>query len=274
MVKRRNPEETVLDNDITQLSRSLAKGLDILQCYEPGETFLGNKDICERVGLPKQTVSRLTRTLVALGYLSYSESLCKYKLGSGVLALAYPLLAGMNFKHIVRPFMDDFANAVGGSVSMGQRFRQQIMFVESSTVRGTANAAAEVGSLVPIHLSAIGKAYLGSVAITERVRIVAELGLDNDGQTALHKQISQVASDLATQGFCVSSAVFAKPHAPAYNLARIAAAVPLCRPIDGEHFVINCGFPRYSKTPEQMAQDIGPRLVNMVRNLESALGLR
>ncbi len=273
MVKRRTPAEPARDTDITQLSRSLAKGLDILQCYEPGETFLGNKDICERVGLPKQTVSRLTRTLVALGYLGYSESLCKYKLGSGVLALAYPLLAGMNFKHVVRPLMEDFANEVGGSVSMGLRFRQQIMLVESSTVRGTANYAVEVGSLIPIHISAIGKAYLASVAITERVRIVGDLGLDADAQKALHQEISHVATELATKGFCNSSAVFAKARSSAYTSARIAAAVPLCRPIDGEHFVINCGFPQYSKTHEQIDQDIGPRLVNMVRNLENALGL-
>ena len=143
---------SVHDAGALPLARSLAKGLDILHCFRPGETFLGNKEICERVGLPKQTVSRLTLTLVVLGYLSYAESLCKYKLGSGVLALAYPLLTSMSFRHVVRPFMADLANEMGGSVSMGLRFRNRMMFVESCTVRGTRSACADTertGRAVP-----------------------------------------------------------------------------------------------------------------------------
>lgn len=248
------------------LAGSLTRGLEILGCFRPGDTFLGNKEICERVGLPKQTVSRLTLTLVRLGYLTYSPSLCKYRLGGGVLALAYPLLTSMSVRRIVRPFMEDLANEVGGSVSVGQRFQNRMMFIDSCTVRGTANHAAEIGSLIPMHMTAMGKAYLASAPVVERVDIVASLGLEEGALKELNADIQRSARDIALKGFCTSEGQF--------KTVRIAAAVPLCQPIDGELFVINCGFARYAMTPERIDQEIGPRLVNLVRTVEGVLGLR
>ena len=43
---------------------ALARGLDLLRAFKPGETELTNTDLALRTGLPKPTVSRLTRALV------------------------------------------------------------------------------------------------------------------------------------------------------------------------------------------------------------------
>lgn len=268
MVRKRSEQAVgeAVGGDAPEFARSLAKGLKILACFRPGDTFLGNKEICERVGLPKQTVSRLTLTLVQLGYLTYSESLCKYRLGGGILALAYPLLTSMSMRRVIRPFMEDLANEVGGSVSVGQRFKNRMMFIDSCTVRGTANHAAEIGSLIPMHSTAMGKAYLASIPVVERVGIVSTLNLPENRLKALNAEIQGAANDIALKGFCVSEGIFAT--------ARIAAAVPLCQPMDGELFVVNCGFPRYSMTPERIDREIGPRLLNLVRTVEGVLGLR
>ena len=49
---------------------SLARGLAVLRCFAPADRELGNREIAIRTGLPPATVSRLTFTLTALGYLS------------------------------------------------------------------------------------------------------------------------------------------------------------------------------------------------------------
>ena len=46
-----------------QFVTALARGLEILRCFQAGDPALGNQDIAERTGLPKPTVSRLTHTL-------------------------------------------------------------------------------------------------------------------------------------------------------------------------------------------------------------------
>ena len=74
---------------------ALARGLDILRAYRPGETELTNTDFAERTGLPKPTVSRLTYTLCQLDYLAADPRSGGYRLGAGVLQLGFGVLAGM-----------------------------------------------------------------------------------------------------------------------------------------------------------------------------------
>ena len=81
-----------------QFVNALARGLEILRCFRPGEVYLANTELSKRTGLPKPTISRLTHTLTTLGYLDFSAELGKYQLGSGVLALGYSLLSGMDIR--------------------------------------------------------------------------------------------------------------------------------------------------------------------------------
>ena len=72
---------------------ALARGLELLRAFRPGDTLLGNQEFVRRTGFPKATVSRLAGTLVSLGYLRYDEALGKYGLDAGVLALGFAYLA-------------------------------------------------------------------------------------------------------------------------------------------------------------------------------------
>jgi DNA-binding IclR family transcriptional regulator len=87
-----NPHDLTADR---QFSMNLARGMEVLRAFTAVDPVLGNREISDRTGLPKPTVSRLTYTLTLLGYLSRVEGLQKYRLGSGVLSLGYPLLANM-----------------------------------------------------------------------------------------------------------------------------------------------------------------------------------
>ena len=77
-----------------QFATTLAHGLAILGCFANGSPVLGNKDIAEQLGMSRPTVSRLTFTLVGLGYLRRDGRTGKYSLGPAVLSLGYPLLVG------------------------------------------------------------------------------------------------------------------------------------------------------------------------------------
>ncbi|MDN7542481.1 BON domain-containing protein [Burkholderia cenocepacia] len=96
---------------------ALARGLDLLRAFRPGETMLGNRDFAERTGLPKATVNRLAYTLTVLGYLRYDETLGKYALDAGVLSLGYAVR-----KAITKAGGIDVANIVvrskGGAISL------------------------------------------------------------------------------------------------------------------------------------------------------------
>src|SRR6476469_4917181 len=86
-----------------QFVNALARGLEVLRCFRPGEQFLTNAELARRCGIPKPTISRLTYTLTKLGYLNYSEHLAKYQLGAGVLALGYRMLTNFDVRQMARP---------------------------------------------------------------------------------------------------------------------------------------------------------------------------
>src|SRR5690606_2344735 len=50
-----------------QFSMNLARGLEVLRAFSASSPLLGNREIADRTGLPKPTVSRLTYTLTLLG---------------------------------------------------------------------------------------------------------------------------------------------------------------------------------------------------------------
>src|ERR1700758_1521729 len=100
---------------------ALARGLDLLRAFRPGETLLGNRDFVERTGLPKATVNRLAYTLTTLGYLRFDEPAGKYALDTGVLSLGFTLLAGSDTLELARPHMRSLAREIGAAASLGGR---------------------------------------------------------------------------------------------------------------------------------------------------------
>lgn len=66
---------------------ALARGLELLSCFEPSRAVLNNGKLSRLTGLPPSSVSRLTHTLIKLGYLDYDASLGAYRLGFRVLSM-------------------------------------------------------------------------------------------------------------------------------------------------------------------------------------------
>ena len=78
----------------TVSNRSLERGLELLRAFGPGAALLGNGDLVERTGLPKATISRLTRTLAVAGYLEHDAGRKAYRLGVPLLSLAQAMRGG------------------------------------------------------------------------------------------------------------------------------------------------------------------------------------
>ena len=71
---------------------ALARGLALLRCFHPRDRWLPHQELVRRTGLPTATVSRLTFTLVSLGYLRHRVEAGEYALSPAVLALGFRAL--------------------------------------------------------------------------------------------------------------------------------------------------------------------------------------
>jgi len=248
-----------------QFATTLARGLEVLRCFTPPEPMLGNKEISVRTGLPKPTVSRLTYTLTKLGYLRHNLRLGKYQLGSAVLSIGYPLLASMSIRQIARPFMKELADYANGSVNMGIRDRLNMVYVEACR-SGNVSTLPDIGTAVPIAQSVIGRAFLYACTPPEREAVLNQMKVKEPEMLRKYRQqIDKSLEDIRARSFCVSSGDLRREvH---------AVGVPMRRNVDGEIVTFNCGVPVFQLKKGQLEEDLGPRLVAMVRNIEAALGM-
>lgn len=244
-----------------QFATTLARGMELLMCFTPDRFQLANKELCQMLNLPKGTVSRLTYTLCKLGYLYQTPGSGLYALGSAVVPASYPLLANIGLRQLARPAMDELADYVGGSVSMGIRDRLNVVFVETSRSRhALSGKLADIGLSYPIAASAIGRAYLAACTPAERLALLNEIRVKSpEDWERYEKQIDAALQDFERFGFCVTYGEL-RPEI-------VAVGVPVPGLHHGRRLVFNCAIHKFRVTREQLYAEVGPRLLSMVRGL-------
>jgi DNA-binding IclR family transcriptional regulator len=251
--------------DHPSFASTLANGLAILGCFSGGEPWLGNKDIAQRLGLSKPTVSRLTFTLIALGYLRRDRQTGKYQLGPAVLSLGYPLLSQLTIRQIAAEDLLDLARYAHGPVSVGARDRLQVVYVETSQGKETNATKPGIGSTRPLLRTAIGRALLHAHGDAERMFIEHRLqqAMPQEWET-YEVGLKEAYRQIDRLGFCIVAGDWRPTLA--------AVAVPMKHPVMGMQLAFNLTVPSYATNEEQLTRDLGPRLVELVRRIEQKLG--
>ena len=246
---------------------ALARGLDVLRCFTPAEGLLGNGEIAERTGLPKPTVSRLTYTLTKLGYLTHVERLAKYQLAPAALSLGYTALANIRIRQLARMYMQELATYAGAVVALGTRDRLDLIYVELARSKHGAMLRLTQGSRLPITTTAMGRALIAGMPESEQSWLLGYIKRqEGKNWPKVKTGIERAIKDFETRGFVLSLGDWERD----IN----AVGVPLVAPDGTGIFAFNCGAPGFHFTREKLETDIGPRLVNLVRNVEVALSGR
>lgn len=158
---------------------ALAKGLSLLSQFTAERPALRVKDLVSLTGIPMPTVFRLVATLEEEGYLERTAE-GMVRPGTGVLALGFAAMQGLDLVQLSEPALRDLA-AAGETVNLGVLYGDQVLFVARIPRRGSLLAAnIRVGSTVPAVYSSIGKtilAYLSDEELSERVTADSFLGV-------------------------------------------------------------------------------------------------
>lgn len=257
------PKETLENHP--QFASTLGNGLDVLQCFTTQSLSLSNKEISEKLGLAKPTVSRLTFTLVAMGFLCRDKSTGRYSLGPGVLTLGYPLLIQLNIREIAAQDMIDLSKLVKGPISLGIRDRLQVVYIETTYNRFRSNAHPDIGSARPLLSTAIGRALLYTQSEVELELILDKLRIDKPEDSAkFAKKLNHSFEEIKQCGFCTSYGEWR------HNLYGIA--VPFKNKINGQNLAMNITIPAHQADKKQIESEFGPRLVELVQNLQNKVG--
>jgi DNA-binding IclR family transcriptional regulator len=256
-----NPKRNVdafvhaVDEEHPQYVSAVGRAFSILRCFEQGEQYLGNQEIARHTGLPKPTISRLTYTLAALGYLEYWPKIEKYSLGTAVLALSHAYMKNNDVVSVARPLMRELADYTHAAVMLGAADGLRMVLLEVCQGDSTFQLKLAPGGRVPHGSTALGRADLAArPAQVFEARLVE---LEKECEPALWPKIRagliRARQDYENYGFCFSLGDW-NPDVFAVGVAMVSAdrSRVLAFNVSGRVNVM---------TRDKLIHDFGPKLV-------------
>ena len=114
-----------------QFVTALARGLDILRCFDRPGAELSVSELARRVGLNQPTTWRLCHTLLACGYLVRSQSGSTLRVGAPALTLGYAAIRGMSFPALALPYMRQLCDRTKATITLSLLQGTEMVSVEA-----------------------------------------------------------------------------------------------------------------------------------------------
>lgn len=238
-----------------------ARALSVLSAFSPRDRWLCNGDLAQRTGLPASTVTRMTRTLMALGYLRHAADARRFCLSPSALALGYRAAAETEIHHAANRRMAEFAERHHVHVHLSSRDRLDLVVIDSCRTSALpASLQPGIGTRLALASSAAGWALLASLPDTERNYLLRSAEHRPQGarrQKRLHpsEAIGQVRKD----GFCVAPGEAGQPMTMVATPIQLPGQAPLA---------VSCMGPSTLMGRARSERELGPALVRMAQEIQ------
>jgi DNA-binding IclR family transcriptional regulator len=140
--------------------QSVDRAVRILKALGEHPGRLGLSDLSDRVGLAKTTVHGLLRTLQEHGLVEQHLDTDKYQLGPQLLQLGNSYLDLNELRSRSLAWSELLATRVGEAVRVGVPHGNGVLVVHHVFRPDASLQVLEVGALLPLHATALGKALL------------------------------------------------------------------------------------------------------------------
>lgn len=182
---------------------TVQRGLEVLRAFRSDRAPLTNAELVRRTGLPKATVSRLTSTLIQVGFLRLVPGTREFELSAGALGIGHAYLVGSEWLQAAQPLMQELADQLDVSVALGIQDGIDMLYVGYSVSRKVATLRLGVGSVLPMGTTAIGRAYLWGLPAEDQTQLIAEHKRRAGAQGAqLERDIHESFAELESTGTC------------------------------------------------------------------------
>ncbi|MGI8507452.1 MAG: IclR family transcriptional regulator [Solirubrobacteraceae bacterium] len=140
--------------------QTIERAATILRLLSGGSRRLGVAELARELAVPKGTVHGILRTLALVGFVEQHNDSGKYQLSAGLLPLGFSYLEANELRMGALNATHSLAMQSGESVRVGTLHEHQVLVVHHVSRPDDSRRALEVGSLMPAHATALGKALL------------------------------------------------------------------------------------------------------------------
>ncbi|MGA2165190.1 MAG: IclR family transcriptional regulator [Solirubrobacteraceae bacterium] len=252
-----------------RFSSSLVAGLAMLTCFTPEHPVLGIADMADALDLGRSTTHRYATTLVTLGYLEQGPSR-KYRLSSRVSDMGLAMLDSMPVRQAAHEPLRELRARTGRTASLGVLWGTEVAYIDRwhGSLQGqhAVDEGIGLGTRVPVHCAAAGKALLARLPAAEQQALITELRLTRrtaktiTAKTALRVEFERI---VAEDGVAIEDEELSAGR------RAIAAAVmdPEGRPIAA----VELAVPGEAYTGEALLGELGPKVIVTALDIGLAL---
>lgn len=151
------------------LVQTVCRALDILENFKRcGE--LGVSELSKRMGLEKNNVFRLLKSLASRGYIIQNKDNENYSLGLSALELGQAYVRQTGLIQQARPTLEKLVKQIKETVYVGTMNEREVVYLDAIESSLPVRVVSRVGAHVPIHATAMGKVLIAYRSDDERDR--------------------------------------------------------------------------------------------------------
>jgi len=246
--------------------QAVDKALDLLEQFNGDRDELGVTELSNRLNLHKNNVFRLLATLETKGYIEQNKATENYRLGVKSLELGQAFIKQLGFVRPLKPFLEEIVEKCNETAYLGIIRQNSAMYLDAEEANQIVKVANRIGSRLPIHCTAIGKAQVAYTSEEE----LEKLGiLDNmerfTPNTIVDKaKFMKNLKEVAKRGYALDN--------EEYDLGVSCVGVPLRdytgRVVGG----ISVSGPSYRMTDKLLKEKIIPVVTEVGKKASKRLG--
>jgi IclR family pca regulon transcriptional regulator len=252
----------------SRFSASLVAGLLMLTCFTAEHPVRGIAEMAEELDLGRSTTHRYASTLVTLGYLEQGPSR-KYRLSPRVHTFGLSLFDSIVVRRVAREYLKELRAQTGWTASLGVLGGTEVACIDRWLGSRQGQYAVDVGiglgTRLPVHCSALGKALLARLPGAEQRELITKLRLAKRGpkslttKTALREELERVV----VRGVAIEDDELLAGR-------RAVASVV----VDGEGVAVaavELAVPASAYASERLLKELGPKVTATAARITKAL---
>jgi DNA-binding IclR family transcriptional regulator len=222
----------------------ISRAAEILRLLETSPGGLSQAEMVERLGLPRTTIHRIIRALLAEGFVASMGNRGRFRIGAQIARMAEASRTALVSE--VHPHLRALSKDVEETVDLSILERDHATFIDQVVATRRLRAVSVVGASFPLYCTANGKALLATMTSAQiktllPARLPSQTPHSKTSMSTLLKEVAAVRRDgfaldreEHTLGICaVGAVVLGTP----LGIAAISIPLPATRFAGREHLL-------------------------------------
>lgn len=149
------------------INRTLSRGLDILELLGEHPEGLELHQIAKVLNMPKSSAFNLLHTLLQHKYIRKPDDSSRFQLGLKLFEVGSAAVNHVDVTTVIRQYMTDISRTCNETMHCGILSGLDVLYIDKMESTQSIRMSSHVGVRMPLHATAMGKAFLACFTDSE-----------------------------------------------------------------------------------------------------------